>query len=77
MKASSLEKAGGASGQLLFLNEDNTPYVRVYNRVTGTYDDYKLCVDDLTFIIDSDYFSFVTYPDGVKQLEYTSGRQEV
>jgi hypothetical protein len=77
MKASRLEKANGVNGQLLFLNKDRTPYVRVYNRVTGTYDDYKLCVDDLTFIINSNYFAFVTYPDGTKQLEYTTGRKEV
>lgn len=61
----------------MFSREDRTPYIRVYNRTTLTYDDYKLCTDDLSLEITSNEYAFVTYPDGTKQLEYTNGRGEV
>lgn len=77
MKPSRVEHADGINCTLLMSRKDNAPYVRVYNRSTMTYDDYKLCVDDLSFKIDSNYFCFVTYPDGTKQVEYTKGRKEV
>jgi len=68
-----MESAKGKESCLLFI--EGVPYIRIYDRSNNqfSYKDYKLCADDLTFRIDSDYYCLVEYSDGTKKLKYKYG----
>lgn len=71
-----IESTKGKECCLLFL--DGEPYVRVYDRSNNqfSFKDYRLRVDDLTFRIESNYFAFVEYDSGMKELQYRRQRED-